>query len=185
MFGIDNKEERQGKGAGVVMSEEERDDFQKVLCSFSYLLLTKVLPDEFCFYKVAGWVWETQPGEAIECCKSWYRWDTSFILWNFAADWRITLLLENMLTFYLFMVLFRMATVHKPGRHQFFWVYESHIYAEGKHNCLLVVVLSFKRSLGGCNSTNSLFKTVILNWTYFQLGTCLYRCPKPHFSGAF
>lgn len=56
MFGIDNKEERQGKGAGVVMSEEERDDFQKVLCSFSYLLLTKVLPDEFCFYKVAGWV---------------------------------------------------------------------------------------------------------------------------------
>lgn len=65
------------------------------------------------------------------------------------------------------------------------WVYGSHVYAEGKHNCLLAVVLSFNKSLGGCNSTNSRFKILILNWAERQLGTCLYTCLKARFSGLF
>lgn len=50
MFSIDNKEERQGKGASIDMGKDDGDDFQKVLCSLSYLVSIKVLVDEFCFY---------------------------------------------------------------------------------------------------------------------------------------
>lgn len=63
---------------------------------------------------------------------------------------------KKMFFFNLFLVLFGMATVHKAGRHWSHWLYESHFYAERKHNCLLVVGLGFNKNIEGYNSNNSL-----------------------------